>query len=408
MYALPKEIKKYSLKWNVMFIYLLFISCWENIPIVGNVLSHIDELFVLLLFLYVTNHFNYILKKKKLLLSIWIIFLSLGLLSTLVFCYQNAIPSMIDGIIITNRFMLGYFSAIIYFKEKNRSYKIETIIPTVKIIIVSLFVIALHDTFLTPIFYIVDVKYGVNVQSMMFGHPTYLAFAGIILLILLSYNSKEHQNLAYKLMISYVIFVTFRSKAMAFVVVYWLIYIYFFLLRQRYIITIGSVALLSGLLVGRKQIMYYFLGGVAFSPRSILLMDSIKLAIKHFPLGTGFGTFASSIAAQYYSPLYVELGYQKLEGMGLNGKTSYLSDSFWPCIMAQFGFIGTVFFIIVVVGLLKSTFDKIKVDKKAGFAMLMIMVYLLIASVAETSFFNPAAFLSAMILGLYEMKNSNL
>ena len=114
--------------------------------------------------------------------------------------------------------------------------------------------------------------------------------------------------------------------------------------------------------------------------------------MEHFPFGTGFGSFGSSIAANYYSPIYERLGYQNNYGMS-SEYSGFLTDCFWPTIFAQFGFIGLVFLFLIICYFLLISIRKLKINRDAGFAMLMTIVYLLITSVAESSFFNPTAFL---------------
>lgn len=71
-----------------------------------------------------------------------------------------------------------------------------------------------------------------------------------------------------------------------------------------------------------------------------LTMDSLPLALGAFPLGVGFGRFASFTAAEDYSPLYEQLGYHWIWGMQPEGEESFLSDTFWPAPLAETGVLG--------------------------------------------------------------------
>ena len=132
-----------------------------------------------------------------------------------------------------------------------------------------------------------------------------------------------------------------------------------------------------------------------------MFKDSLPLALQHFPLGTGFGTFGSTMAAQNYSPLYEQLGYTAYDGMNPMN-TAYLSDCFWPEIFAQFGLIGTVLFVGVLVFLMLYSIKTLRKNLLAGFSMLAILVNMLINSTAESSFFNPTSFLLFAVFGLIE------
>lgn len=71
-----------------------------------------------------------------------------------------------------------------------------------------------------------------------------------------------------------------------------------------------------------------------------ITLDSIPLAIGAFPLGVGFGRFASFTASEHYSPYYQELGYRRIWGMGGDDTENFLSDTFWPAPLAETGVLG--------------------------------------------------------------------
>ncbi|MEB5775834.1 hypothetical protein MXE95_17375 [Aeromonas caviae] len=76
--------------------------------------------------------------------------------------------------------------------------------------------------------------------------------------------------------------------------------------------------------------------------RTLLYLHSLMLAEREFPLGTGPGSFASAYAATNYSNIYTELGYESVMGlqpMELGGP-NYLMDTFWPHVIAEYGFLG--------------------------------------------------------------------
>lgn len=81
------------------------------------------------------------------------------------------------------------------------------------------------------------------------------------------------------------------------------------------------------LFVSKDQLSTNFGQNVGYSPRLILFKDGIKLMMEHFPFGTGFGSFGSSIAANYYSPIYERLGYQNNYGMS-SEYSGFLTDCF--------------------------------------------------------------------------------
>lgn len=390
-----------------IFTVLLFLMCLESltdIPLLQKLLKHLDELIVLGCLVYLVLHIHYVLRKKWRLLYLWLGFMAIGTVSSLVYGYQKLIPSIIDAVVVISKFMVGYLTAYVY-SSLHHDPLAPRLTFSARAITVLLFAISVHDILFSPIFPKGDFRYFTNSLILMFPHQTYLSAAMVTLLILLGYTNKNNNNIPFMLMATFVGIMTLRGKAIAFFAVYWMMYLCLVVFRVR---NYGLLILIGGLgcvVIGFEQISDYFLTTTRFSPRQIMLKDSIPLALSHFPLGTGFGTFGSTIAAQYYSPIYTQLNYPALRGMGPT-ETMFLTDNFWPEIIAQFGLIGAILFILIV---FCFVFDSIKVLRKhvcAGFSMLIILINILINSTAESSFFNPTSFLLFALLGLFEAENA--
>jgi hypothetical protein len=79
--------------------------------------------------------------------------------------------------------------------------------------------------------------------------------------------------------------------------------------------------------------------------RTVLTRDSFGVAADHFPTGAGFGRFGSAIAAETYSPEYLERGYPDIWGLGRTAEDGrFLTDTEWPAIIGETGFLGTAAF----------------------------------------------------------------
>ncbi len=82
--------------------------------------------------------------------------------------------------------------------------------------------------------------------------------------------------------------------------------------------------------------------------RTRLTVDSVTLALQHFPFGVGFGRFGSAIAADQYSIEYARLGYDTVRGLGSpsnpNNHGRWLTDTQWPAIVGEAGIVGAAFF----------------------------------------------------------------
>ena len=83
--------------------------------------------------------------------------------------------------------------------------------------------------------------------------------------------------------------------------------------------------------------------------RTVMTRDSFGVALEHFPLGAGFGRFGSETAGEYFSPEYLERGYQHIWGLSAElGNDRYLNDTMWPAILGEAGYFGLVAFLLAL------------------------------------------------------------
>lgn len=83
------------------------------------------------------------------------------------------------------------------------------------------------------------------------------------------------------------------------------------------------------------------------NPRLLITGGAAVVASEYFPLGAGFGRFGSFIAAENYSPEYVRLGLDVIDNT--SPSSTYLTDTQWPAIVGEAGWIGGAFFAIGLV-----------------------------------------------------------
>lgn len=386
----------------VLFVILVFITCLDklsNIGILKFFLKHIDEIITLLMSAYVVFHFNMVFRKNTILSLLWMVFMSVGGVSTIIYHYQGVVPALIDALLLVNRFVVSYLFMKTYLQIHPMNIS-GILVKCAKVLSVGLFVLGVINIFIYPVFPNNEFRYFAHSQQLMFTHPTYLAAAEATLLILLGYKNEKNKMLPYMIMCTIIGCFTFRSKAIGFFMVYWFMYVIIIVMKnKKYWLTIlfGGVA---AAYFAKDQIETYYIQK-RFSPRMILMKDGFELLKKHFPFGTGFGSFGSSIAADYYSPIYKELGYEEYRGMNPKD-TMFLTDGFWSTILGQFGALGLISFVSVIVVFIKSALGRLKVNRMAGFSMLLIIIYELIMSMAESSFFNPTAMLLFLLYAIFE------
>ncbi len=388
---------------GILFIFLLLTMIDVGNSNVNVFFSHIDEFVeVLCIFYLFLNVRSKGLKDNQAIEFTWIILLSIGVIGSIFWMQQNLVAIVQDMLFTCSKFLIAYLAGFIYFNKRNKN--ISAVYSIAKILVVVLTLLSIHDLVLPAWFPVSDYRYFMYSQKLFFTHSTYLTHVAATLLFVFVFGSlKNKANMKlYMVMASYLIILAMRTKGIAFLFVFWIVYVYLFIFKakRREFIYLGGTAVAT--LLGFDAFESYFLNTERYSPRRLLLLDSLSILKSEFPIGTGFASFGSPVAAQYYSPIYTKLGYGNNWGMG-QYNNMFLSDNFWPCIFAQFGFLGAIIFCIVIFLFLKKVIRILKNDKQSGFILLMIMIYMLISSLAETSFFNPTSMLLFFIFAYIEI-----
>lgn len=161
-------------------------------------------------------------------------------------------------------------------------------------------------------------------------------------------------------------------------------------LRHRPLALAGAYALAAGLVVAGAPLVSGITQDISrysadTSARSLLAAGSAELAAREFPLGVGFGRFASPTAAQYYSPYYTELGFENRFGLSPH-QSAYLTDTAWPAILGESGWLGASAFAGALLVILIKTSRVMKQRLPDRTHLLALSTLLLVlASVVESS-----------------------
>lgn len=92
-------------------------------------------------------------------------------------------------------------------------------------------------------------------------------------------------------------------------------------------------------------------------PRIHLTLASLSIAVDHFPFGAGLSTFGSWMSSVFYSDLYFEYGLSNRYGLGPENKL-FLNDTFWPMLIAEIGFIGSVLYFLMIFGIARRIYNR--------------------------------------------------
>lgn len=254
------------------------------------------------------------------------------------------------------------------------------------------------------------VSYRLGIPSLtgIFDHPVGLgSIMGMAFLAVLSYRriiERSILSLTLLLASGAVGLLTFRRKSIASVVI---VAIGSRMaqpgMRTRFTIALAAFVPIA-LVIGWEPFMdvvtnaykEYF-SNVNTTARTIMTIDSVTLAAAAFPFGVGFGRFGSAVASSNYSPLYDELGYTRIHGMGPGENGGYLTDTFWPAILAESGFIGLLCYLIGLLLLIRPAWRLMRNSGQPhvqwlGAVVVAWMGQLLIESIVAPVFTGPPMF----------------
>ena len=202
-----------------------------------------------------------------------------------------------------------------------------------------------------------EVSYRLGIPSLtgIFDHPLGLASVmGMAFLAILSYRrivERSVLSLVLLLTTGVVGILTFRRKSIASVAI---VAVGSRLVlpgkRTRFMILLVMLVPLA-LLLGWAPLTEVvvntyneYFSNIGATARTTMTIDSATLAVAAFTLGVGLGRFGSAVASSNYSPVYEELGYTRIYGMGPGERGGFLADTFWPSILAETGFFGLLLY----------------------------------------------------------------
>lgn len=379
-----KYIDKNSLKYGL----ILFITMMLLLSTLNGMFSSFDEVMgiaslIIIVIALITTKLN---STSIIIFSLLFLLVLEGFFSNFLSGIDRTIRTIIiDAIIVAKPFLI--FSAVYQLAGSDTLNKLRKLFG---VAIKTFFLVSLIFCFLNQL-NVVNMSQATNNSvrnfQFFFGFPVsfsifILSLFGIVL------DTKKNIFKQYFFWICLILVVsTLKTQSLFFVTVFVLLA---FLInkkkariRFRIIITILFFSLLTVL----PSVLNYFHTS-QYSPRQVLMLGGINLFKQYFPFGSGFATFGSTMASKSYSPIYLNLGYASLYGMGLDGDKSFLSDNFFAELIGQFGFIGILIFIILAVVVIRA-FMVSDLNKNLSCYCISMFVSLLAINISS-SFFSSA------------------
>ncbi len=322
--------------------------------------------------------------------SCFVAVLGLALISNLWFGYQSMLYVLLD-LFSEIRFYLGLFCAVLLFPTGISSSCAKKLANISSCIIVVYFFLAVHDFLFTPFF---NVLYdgGRNWIQLFYSNVTYLAAYTIFLLcvVVKTRNHIRHFGLIFAMAVV-VVALTGRSKAWGFVILAIALILGDKIKQRKRLLFLSPLLIVGIVFVAWEKIELYFFNASHYSPRKNLLDGAFMFASEHFPLGTGLGTYCSIGSILNISPLYGRIGYNYFTA-------AY--DMFWGCVIGQAGWTGAVFFVFSILFLGLAILKLYRVGKNEFVSAILALLYLVIASFGECSFFSPYSLGYGFLIGL--------
>lgn len=379
---------------NLFLFFILFsniIYTKFNLPYIFQTWDVIFEIILLVVLLYNLKNNLHIQKEYRICYILLIFLVLIGLLGNLIFNYASSYLAIIKDILSFLKFPLTFLilknmNFDIYL-SKNIEEKFFNILKVI-IIIISLFGVV--SIFKDIGMSIDEYRHGIKPFTFLFSHPTFLVISMIFILALFEYRNDYIKNtIFYELLIAFIILLTMRTKGIAIVAVFLVIKCFGNVLK-RFKFLSAFIIFIVILVVGYNKLALY--ASYTSSSREILYKGSLTLVTKCFPIGSGFGTYASHISGQYMSKVYDFIDIKYVWNTPGNS-IAQLGDTGFPYYIGQFGIVGSVILIYLAINIAKLSLRECK-NKKAVF---LLLIYILIGLTAESTLLNFGSELSIIL-----------
>ncbi len=379
-----------SLIMFVILAVLILVEYFRN----GGYVDEVIGLFSIILILF---NITRISTQDILTLILITIVAFLGLLSNLVYGINTSIFSVFVDLLTQTKFMFAFYAIKYSLTNKEKQRVAEMILPIARVYFIIAFVCAILSLFVDLGFRGTE-RYGVYTFNFIFTFNfqytsiSFLMFGSIIATNKLSEKKKNF----YYIIGVLAILASLKSPGLMFTAIFVGLFFYF-KKHDRLSIQIIIPMVLIGIWLGNYQINEYLLNENA--PRRIFFEYAVTNANDHFPLGSGFGTFGSAEAAKNYSQLYYQYGFDKLNGMNPRDG-SFLSDTYWPMAIGQFGYLGGVLFIVIFVRLFLSMARSKTTGARRAFQYAVFFQFI-IHAIGSAILTSSAGLIGIMALSLY-------
>lgn len=393
------KLKVYPMQMIIALILMLLPMTIILEKITGiNAFDYLDEAWTIFCITYVfISAIRRKIKRSDLIFVVFVIILAIiGLVSNMIFeIIDNWFAIAIDALSLFKIFLPYIVMKYIAVNDKQMLIA-KYILPFAKLLILSATLFGILTELGFTNMYIADLRYGLKAFYFIFNsEPRFGYIMACCMLIVLIVEENKTKEKIYSILCIFNMILT--TKGSVYIVI--VCYIVFTILwkKQAKMTPIQAIPLsIAGIVASTFQINNYLRDTT--SPRMLLLKYSFVTANDHFPFGSGFATYGSDMASRNYSPLYYKYRFHREYGLTPK-RGMFLNDSLLSMFFAQFGYIGTAIF-AVLVGIIFMHINNINVYKKAKALTLAIFIGLVASCLGSALIKSNIGVLSISIIGL--------
>ena len=332
-----------------LFALMLPISLIVEMNFSAGLISYVDEVLCIVCTIYIV-YFS--LKKgikgNDLLLLVLLIILSLY---TLIGNAVSKVTTEFMPIAVDLVCLAKIFTPFIVYKHVamyDKKHKLmDYLVPSAKLLIIAESICGIISMFVN-IGMTGDRRYGIPSYAFLFANEARNGYITACALLILMVANVPKKNLRiYEIMTVFILIITTKGVVYIMLICYLILKIMWlnnkklkFTVKNIITIVIGVIAI-SG-----YQIDTYLRDDT--SPRSLFIRYGFRTANTYFPFGSGFATYGSDMAGRYYSSLYIQYGFNNIYGMS-EDMGMFLNDCYLGMVLGQFGYIGTIIFVAMLV-----------------------------------------------------------
>ena len=196
---------------------------------------------------------------------------------------------------------------------------------------------------------------------------------------------------------------TLRIRMFGFVIFFAVLFLYLVVFKRRLNLPVVLIGIAGAFAVGWRRLYDFYFSPFAYTmARGQFAVNSLDLARKYFPFGSGFGTFGSRIAQLNYSPVYYQYHMMTTPGMSPLSP-SYACDTFFPCILGESGWLGLIAYCgliaLLLFAILRKSSAPQEISRYAVLASLSLLAFEMLEAMGTLAFSETYSVLIALALG---------